>query len=318
MSGFTDGTRYVDMWAFKSLHPSNIGLLQRLRSADDRQFGEHMDLCGSVLQRELDSRQWQKTYLVGIRSDVWSPDKEELQKSLAALQRTRREQLKDTIKNSGRLTDKQSEKLDAKVEDDEVMALGLDDVEKRRLVLKLFKATGERIRWVGTIEEITTREIHNSLGTGRTLLSLAVMLPGYDFLTMIQENHRTLRYPALFSFGFFDEKQQRMWYVNLKRKWISIGADYVIETQGKPVGLIDGKLIGFGYNAQITIGEPALADNVQFMDLISLFATSIGYHSAMRKSVRRRVYQAKQGHVAGHIIEDEEFWLLKNPRRRAA
>ncbi|MBN2216950.1 MAG: hypothetical protein JW719_06205 [Pirellulales bacterium] len=257
-------SRYVDMWAFLKMHPSNIDLLQRLKSADDRQFGTNMDICGTVSTRDGDNRRWEKTHLVGIRGDVW---------------------------NAG------------------------DD---RRLVLKLFKSTGERIRWTGTIEEITTREVHNSIGSRRAVLTLATILPGYEYLINVQQNHRTFRIPSIFTFCFHDEQQDRVWYLNIKRKWVSIGADFVVESGTSKVGEIDGKLIGFGYNAYVHVHEPMLAKNGRFLDLLTLFATSVGYHRAIRRCIRRRVRDIRSGQAAPHAVEDEEFWLLKNPRRRAA
>ena len=81
---------------------------------------------------------------------------------------------------------------------------------------------------------------------------------------------------------------------------------------------IDGKLIGFGYNAHVHVYQPELAGNRHFLDLLTLFTTSVGYHRAMRRSVKRRVRAVRSGEVSPHVVEDEEFWLLKNPRRRAA
>lgn len=257
-------TRYVDMWKFPKMHPTNIDLLQRLKSGDDRQFGMNMDVCGTISSKDRETRDWDKTHLAAIRSDVWNT------------------------------------------------------IDKRRLVMKIFKTTGERIRWLGTIEEITTREVHNSLGSKRPVLTLAVILPGYEYLVNVQQNHRTFRIPSIFTFCFHDEREDRVWYINLKRKWISIGADFVIESGGQKIGEIDGKLIGLGYNAYIHVDEPSLAKNRRFMDLLTLFTTSVGYHRAIRKSIRRRVHAIRSGKPIEHIIEDEEFWLLKNPRRRAA
>jgi len=258
-------TRYVDMWAFLGMHPTNVDLLQRLKSADDRQFGTNMDVCGSVSQHDSKESDWDKTHLFGIRSDAWE-----------------------------------------------------SDVEHRRLVIKMFKSTGERIRWAGTIEEITTREVHNSMGSRRAVLSLAVLLPGYEYVVMVQQNHRTFRIPSIFTFGFFNERQDRMRYVGIKRKWLSLGADFVVESEGRQIGEIDGKLIGFGYNAHVRVDEPSLAKNRHFLDLLTLFAASVGYHRAMRRSVRRRVHAARSDGSFEHVVEDEEFWLLKNPRQRAA
>ena len=258
-------SRYVDMWAFIGMHPTNVDLLQRLKSADDRQFGTNMDVCGTVSQRHSKTSGWDQTHLIGIRSDVWETS-----------------------------------------------------AERRRLVLKLFKTTGERIRWVGTIEEVTTREVHNSIGSRRAVLSLAVLLPGHEYLVMVQQNHRTLRIPSIFTLGFYEENHDRMRYVGIKRKWFSIGADFVVESGGRKIGYIDGQLIGFGYNAYVHVYEPTLAANQRFLDLLTLFTASVGYHRAMRRSVRRRVRAARSGEPLKDAVEDEEFWLLKNPRRRAA
>jgi hypothetical protein len=306
------------MWAFVSMHPANAEILQRLKSADDRQFGSNMDVCGSISQRKSDGEPWEETHIVGIRSDIWNPDRTELQKALNSLRRRRRAHHRRAIRKSGRLSRRQSQQLDRRLQEDALMSLDADDIEKRRLVLKLFASAGKSIRWCGTIEEVTTREIHNSLGSRRALLSLAAVISGYEYLTIVQENRRTLRMPPIFTFCFYDERRKRMWYVNILRKWFSIGADYVIESEGRRIGEIDGKLIGFGYNAHVAVYEPTLSENQDFLDLVTLFAASVGYHRAMRKSLKRRVAAIEAGRVEQHVIEDEEFWLLKNPRRRAA
>jgi hypothetical protein len=256
--------RYVDMWSLINMHPTNIDLLQKLKSADDRQFGSNMDVCVTISERDLKNSDWEKTHIVGIRSDVWEP------------------------------------------------------VDHRRLVMKMFKSTGKRIRWTGTAEEITTREVHNSIGSRRSVLSLAMLLPGYEYVVNVQQNHRTFRIPSVFTFSFLDEKKDRMWYITLKRKWFSFGSDFALESGGRKIGEIDGQLIGFGYNAHIRVYDPDLAGNRRFMDLLTLFAASVGHHRAMRKSVKRRVRAVRAGKPLKHVIEDEEFWLLKNPRRRAA
>ncbi|HLA86005.1 MAG TPA: hypothetical protein VJL29_14530, partial [Thermoguttaceae bacterium] len=257
-------SRYVDMWAFLRMHPTNVDLLQRLKSADDLQFGANMDVCGTVSSKDPKGGGWDKTHMVGIRSDAWNSD------------------------------------------------------AQRRLVLKLFKTTGEQLRWVGTVEEITTREIHNSIGSQQAMLTLAAILPDYEFLVNVQQNHRTFRIPSIFTFCFHDEDENRAWYLDIKRKWVSVGADFVVESGGRKIAEIDGKLIGFGYNAYVHVHEPTLADNRRFVDLLTLFAASVGYHRAMRRSVRQRVRAIQSGQPLAHVVEDEESCLLKNPRRRAA
>ncbi len=309
--------RYIDMWAFPGLHPTNLELLQRLKTADDRQFGSGMDVCGEVSQFNRDGG-WEKVAVAGVRSDLWNPDPAELEKALQALQKQRRQYHRRRIRKSGALSDGQQERLNEQLSRDVLLSLSSEDIEKRRLVMKLFRTTGQRLRWSGTIEEVTTREIHNSIGSHRAVLSMVAILPSYEYMTTIQENHRTFRIPPLYTLCFHDERQHRTWHIMVKRRWFSIGADYVIESAGKRIGEIDGKLIGLGYNAYLTVTEPSLADNDEFVELMTLFATSVGYHRAMRRSLRRRLAVVSSGSAERHIIEDEEWWLLKNPRRRAA
>jgi hypothetical protein len=310
--------RYVDMWAFTGMHPTNIEFLQRLKMADDRQFGNDMDVCGDISQQDPKTGKWDENHIIGIRSDMWDPDEEHLQKKLNSLKEDRKERLRREIKRSGRLDKQQSYKLGRILARDPVMRMKAKDISHRRLVMKMFRNTGERIRWVGTIEEITTNEVHNTIGCGRPALSLAVLLPGYEYVVRIQQNHRFWRIPSTFTFSFLDEDENRIRYIAIKRKWVSFGADFDIISAGKKVGLIDGRLIGFGYNAQIRIDDPELADNRRFLDLITLFTASVSYHRKMRKSVKRRVKASLAGASFQHVVEDEEFWLLKNPRRKAA
>lgn len=317
MGSQTVKRRFVDMWALPNLHPTNIELLQKLKSADDRQFGTNMDVVGTVSEQS-DDGDWEKTHLVGIRSDLWSPDRKELDRTLNSLHKSRREQVRRQIKRSGRLSDQQRDQLQVRLADDHVMELAADDLEVRRLVLKLFKTNTSRMRWEGTIEELTTSEIHNTIGSKRELLSLAVILPGYEYLNQIQQNHRTFRIPSLFTFCFYDDRRARMWHVTIRRKWVSIGADFTVEVGGDRIGEIDGRLFSLGCDATISVENHPLAESGDFMDLLTLFASSVGYHRAIRKSIRRRVKAVKAGRTQQHIVEDEEMWLRKNPRRRAA
>lgn len=309
--------RYLDMWAFMGLHPCNLEILQKLKMADDQRFGANMDVCGTV--KELDSKTstWAESHIVAIRSDVWHPDHDQQLRTLQRLQSDHRESIKRGIKSRGRLSAEQSLFFERQCEHDPVLKLKPQDIESRRLVLKLFSTTSARTRWTGTIEEVVISEIHNSLGTGKTMLSFASILDDYEYVTSLHENHRTFRLPSIYSFGFFDEKHERMHYLKIKRKWVSIGADYIVESETGVVGEIDGALIGLGYNAHVYVYEPTLAKNRPFVDLITLFATTVGFQSAMRRNLRRRLAAARRGMCEQNFIEDEEFGLLKNPRAAA-
>jgi hypothetical protein len=160
---------------------------------------------------------------------------------------------------------------------------------------------------------MTTREVHQSLGSTRPLIAFAINLPGYEYLVQVCQCRRFFR-PAVFSFAYLNDDTDEMWNIVLKKYWFSLGIDYHIEAQGKRIGKIDGHLVALGTDSRIHIKEPALAQDRQFLDMLTLFAASIGYHKTIWKNIRKRVQNIRQGKSV-HVIEDEELWLLKNPRR---
>jgi len=307
--------RYIDMWALPGIHPSNIEFMQKLKTADTNHFTTHMDVVGTVSEQDAKSGDWEETHLIGLRTDAWKVDREEFEDALDVVHKRRRQKLKQQIKKHGRLSAKEQEKLQEKIEQDSVMNMQSDQIEQRRLVLKLFKTSTERVRWCGTIEQVTTTEVHNSIGSSRSLLTMAVVLPRTEMLTFIQQNHRTFRIPSLFTCGFYES--ERMWSLAFKRHWLSIGADFEIEADGQSIGDIDGRLISFGSDSYINLDEHPLTDTTRFVDMITLFAASSGYHQAMRKSVSRRVQATLAGESHRNLVEDEELRLHHNGRAAA-
>ena len=300
------------MWALPGIHPSNIEFLQKLKTADAQQFTKNMDTVGTVSEQDQETKKWSKTHLIGVRTDIWKPDEEEMARSLEVMREKRTEELRRGIKKSGRLNTKQLKTLEEKIGQDDVMSMQSDEIEKRRLVLKLFKTSTSRVRWCGTIEEITTTEEHNSLGSRKSLLTMAVMLPKREFVTTIQQNHRTYRIPSIFTFCYVRDDQ--VFHVMLKRRWFAIGADFDIFCENKSLGLIDGRLFGFGSDSYVNLSDHELSSNTQFIDLLTLFSASVGYHSAMRRSVKSRVQAHRDGNTHRHLVEDEELRLRNNGR----
>ncbi|TWT50787.1 hypothetical protein Pla22_35300 [Rubripirellula amarantea] len=307
--------RYIDMWAMPGMHPSNVELVQQLTTADSNAFTTNMKVVGTVSTQDNESGSWNKTHMLGLRTDVWNMDKGELEDALDVMQDQRRQELKKSIKKSGRLDAKQQAKLDEMMAEDTVMNMEPGEIEKRRLVLKLFKTTGERTAWCGTIEQITITEVHTSMAVGKNLLTMCVMLPRTECVTTIQQCHRTFRIPAMFSFAFCHDGQVH--HAVLKRKWVSIGADFDIEVGGENIGEIDGRLFSFGADSYLDIDAGELSEDRRFMDLMTLFTASVGYHKAMRKSVDRRVKATLSGEAHCHKIEDEEIRLMHNGRAAA-
>ena len=72
-----------------------------------------------------------------------------------------------------------------------------------------------------------------------------------------------------------------------------------------------------GADSHVKLDEHPLVCETSFVDLLTLFTASAGYHKAMRRSLKRRVRAAQSGKSHLHVIEDEELRLRRN-RRRAA
>lgn len=307
-------SRYIDMWITPGLHPTNIDLLSKLKSAEDRQFSSNMGVTGKMIDEDRQEKSKEESHIIGVRTDIWKPSKDDKKRVISKIQKEREKELRSRVKSDGRLNKKQKAVLDTKLDNDETMQMDVSDVDKQRLVLKMFKSTGKRIRWKGTLEEMTVHEVHNSLGSHRPLITFAAILPDYDYMIHIQQNRRIFYIPPTFSFAYYEETNDRMWYIDLKCYWVSFGIDFKIEAQGRKIGKIDGKFWALGTDSRIHVHEPTLAKDQKFMDLLSLFSASIGFQKRIRKNIKMRVKKVKRGRSM-HIIEDEELWLLKNPRR---
>lgn len=306
-------SRLVDMWAAPGLNPTNIDVLTKLKSAEDRQFSKNMSITGKIFDKDTEAKTNEETHIIGIRTDIWKPSKEDRERSLNAIKKKRKQELKEQVKGSGRLNKSEQTQLDAKMEADDMMTMSTKDVDKARLVLKLFRSTGKNINWKGSLEELTVREVHQSIGSRKALITFAINLPGYEYLIHIQQCRRFFR-PAVFSFAYMNDKTEEMWYIDVKKYWFSFGIDYHVEAQGQRIGKIDGKLFALGTDSWIKIKEPALAQDQKFLDLLTLFSASIGFHRTIWRNIRKRLRNIKRG-TSVHVIEDEELWLLKNPRR---
>lgn len=310
-------TRLVDMWIAPALNPTNIELLTKLKSAEDRQFSKSMAVTGKAFDEDRQNRSREETHLIGIRADVWKPSRVARKRALAAIQKRRTRELKgQKKKGAAPLTDEQKAALEEQLALDGTLNATAKDLDKSRLVLKMFRTTGSSIRWRGSLEELSVTELQQSLGSRVPLASFAVILPDYEYVTHIRQNRRFWRIPPSYSFAYYQQSTDRMWYVDLLCYWVSLGIDYHISAQGKTIGKIDGQLLALGVNSRIHVHEPSLAEDAKFMDLLSLFAASIGFHRRVRSNIRRRVRAIRQGKSV-HVVDEDELWLLKNPRRMA-
>ncbi len=108
-----------------------------------------------------------------------------------------------------------------------------------------------------------------------------------------------------------------MWNLTVKRKWFSLGADYQIGVDGQSVGEIDGKLVSLGSDSYLDIQDHPLAKSTPFVDLMTLFTASVGYHKQIRQSIQRRVAAVNRGDSHCHLICNDELSLRQNGRSAA-
>lgn len=306
--------RYVDMWTVPGIHPTNSDFLQSYKMSDSQHFTRGMDIVGTV-SKQGDDGDWDKDYLIGIRTDCWKPDSKEVADTLSNLHEKRRRELKKEIKKSGRLNAKQKSQLQQQLEHDRIMELQCDDIEQRRLVLKTFKTTGKRLNWAGTVEQITTNEVQNSIGSRRVLLSFAIILPRHEFVVHVTQNHRTFSFASVFTCSYFCDG--RMWPVCLRQRWGSIAPDYEILVDGQRIGFVNGVVFAMGSDSYVELYEHKLCEESRFADMMTLFAATIGYHKSMRRSTKRRIAACAAGEWEKCLIEDEELRIFKNGRRAA-
>ncbi len=317
---------FVDMWAFLGMHATNIDIMKTIRRADDRQFTPGMDVNGMVsedpAEGELGMKERTQLALMTIRTNLWQPPKEELEKTLEKVKKEEIDLLKKGIKRrGGRLNKEQKEQLDEEVQNTGLEELKTSDIDKQRLVMKMFthkkKKDGSKtkLRWRGTIEESVTKEMHNSLGSKHPLTFFSIILPGYDYVVNIEQNRRYWALAPIFSFNYWDEKNQKMWYVVIKQRFISIGIDFDVYADGRKIAFLDGKLIGLGGNSNVKIYDETLAKDKKFGDVLILFTSTVGYQRVIRRNLKKRMKSIMNDGNRVIIIEDEEFWMMKNPRR---
>ncbi len=310
---------YVDMWAFLGSHATNVGIVQKLKTAEDRQFTVGMDVNGKVSEDRTEERDEGKEdiAMMAIRSNLWEPPREDKIKALESFKKKREEKLRKVVKRmGGRLNAEQKEELEDLKKQEGLEDIRESDIDKKRLVIKMFSTTGKKIHWKGTIEELSSREFQNSLGSKKPLVCFNVILPGYDYLITIEQNFKYFRFAPNYSFAYWDEKQEKMWYFKIRQRFISVGTDLDVYSEGgKKVAFIDGKLIGLGGNSNIKIYDEYLAKDKKFADILILFTSSIGYIPKIKGAIRKRMNSYLNNGRNIHIIEDEEFWMMKNPRR---
>ncbi len=311
---------FVDMWAFLGMHATNINIVQKLKTAEDRQFTFGMDVNGKIsedpAEDEIGKKEREDIALMAIRSNLWEPPKEDKEKALGSYKKKVTEKLRKKVKRTGgRLNKEQKEKLEEKKDEADLDKFKPNDIDKKRLVIKMFSTTGKKIHWKGTVEELSSREIHNSMGSNHPLVTLNVILPGYDYLITIQQNLKYFALAPIYSFFYWDEKMEKMWYVVIKQRFISIGIDFDVYAEDRKIAFIDGKLIGLGGNSSVKIYDEYLAKDKKFGDILVLFTSTVGYLPHMRRAIKKRIKSLERDGNNIHIVEDEEFWMLKNPRR---
>lgn len=309
----------LDLWWVVKHNPVNLDILNKLRTGEDRQFGRDMDIMGKIHELPTDDGRVEdktETGLVGIRNRLWKPPKEDRQDYLDSLQRKRRTELKREVRDGGgRLNAEEKRQYEALAATDPALNAGPDDIDMSRLVIKIFNNTAKNISWRGTVEECTALEVQRSFGRRGARMGFAVILSGFEYMVTLEHHHPCLDILPTYSFCYWDEKAKALRPITIRQKLVSFGVDFNIFAEGRKIGVIDGKLISMGHNSNIRLFDETLAGDNRFMDILLLFTCTVGFHKAIRKNIRRRIKGLKGKLLNHHVVDRDEMWLMKNPRR---
>lgn len=198
----------------------------------------------------------------------------------------------------------------------------------QRFVLRMFNCENDSYKWDGSLEEMPSREVSNTLKKEEPLKTFCVFLRTKEevpFATLIEEGAEeiaklgflTWRRPAMFAFSYYQKDTERMWQIVLRRRIFCLGTDFKVMAGKRYVGEIDGKILRWGTDSQVRVIDPELENDEAFMHILCLFAASIGFHKQINKSIKRQTHEAAHHGFITMNRECPELGLLKHSRREA-
>ncbi|MGQ4832724.1 MAG: hypothetical protein ACP6IS_02350 [Candidatus Asgardarchaeia archaeon] len=199
-------------------------------------------------------------------------------------------------------------------EDFGIVAFRTRALEKEnRLVVRAFTDRGA---WIGSLEELLSKEIRNTVLLNEPTLSYAIIQPDYDYVTVIDRIiKRGLFQREYYVFDIFIEKGTIETYT-LESARVSLGSDFSVrrENDGKKVATIDSKVLNIGGAVEIKFHDDKAKENQVLERILIMFAAGLRFADEQKRKIERLVKEFKEEKKAIKIPK-EELALYENPRR---
>ena len=190
--------------------------------------------------------------------------------------------------------------------------------DNNRLVIKLFRETEKSLSWISSIEERNALSIAKSLGANEVLPSFIVIQgKGKQMFPLEKVNTKLVtqgKMGEIYVF-FINVKKEGVEVLEFKEKRLTWGCDYEVNNHstGEMVAFIDSKKFNVGGKVVIEIFNPEFASNIEFITIITAFATTLKFHDEINRKIEYLMKLVKEGSKLK--VSHKEMELYKNPRR---
>jgi hypothetical protein len=185
-----------------------------------------------------------------------------------------------------------------------------DDKMQQRLVIKLFS---EKMNWRGTLDMMLGRSMQLSHGAGGfPVVSYAINIANHPQVIQLERSARQWPLmPERYSFFILEDDGPK--FYKLRRKVISLGADYILyDEHNKKVGLLDGKVITLGGAWKVRVDAAHASKNLD--TILQLFCAMLKYNDDARRHILQLTKAVANDRIAPKLMAQETD-LYMNPRR---
>lgn len=181
----------------------------------------------------------------------------------------------------------------------------------RRLVIKLFT---DKLNWRASLDLMLARSLQLSQGAGGVPVpAFSANVARHDQVIQLERSAYKLPFiPEWFSLFVLNDEGEAQFYT-IRRKWISIGADYRVHDQcGRKIGKLDGRVVNLGGAWLVELDEAHAKGPLEHA--LTLFCAMLRFNRDARNHVKG-LADALCEYEGGVKIERQEQDLYMNPRR---
>lgn len=195
----------------------------------------------------------------------------------------------------------------------------VEQLMNKRLVLRWFKKTGgNKIRLIGTMEEMVLESIRKTMISDDPLHSFSIILDGYPYVITLTKEHARLpgRIGEMWGFSIMTDEENDGWEVFLlDERRLTIGTDFDAKKDNISdiIVRIDEKVLNIGKKVKLTFLNKRLYECKPFYETIVLFAIMFKFKKDLRQKIKeaRKLLNEMRKPVP---INSHEMKLMQNPR----